>query len=113
MEMIRLLAGLSGFGLEIVFVYMATKQRATAFAMITLGIGELMVTAALMFHHFFGGEGGVNANRMIGHSLFGLNYASGIHVYYLILAFTLGSAPPMFFLTLTPLRRIPNPTPRH
>ena len=65
------------------------KQRATAFAMITLGIGELMATAALMFHHFFGGEGGVTTDRMIDHSLFGLTYASGIQVYYLILAWTL------------------------
>jgi branched-chain amino acid transport system permease protein len=69
-----------------------------------------MVTAALMFHHFFGGEGGVNANRMIDHSLFGLKYASGIQVYYLILAWTLGSALAMFFLTLTPLGRMANAT---
>jgi branched-chain amino acid transport system permease protein len=87
---------------------MATKQRATAFAMITLGIGELMVTAALMFHHFFGGEGGVNANRMIDHSLVGLKYASGIQVYYLILAWTLIAALVMFYLTLTPLGRMAN-----
>jgi branched-chain amino acid transport system permease protein len=110
MEVIPLLAGLSGLGLAIVFGYMATKQRATAFAMITLGIGELMVTAALMFHHFFGGEGGVNADRMIGHSLFGLKYASGIQVYYLILAWALGATLAMFFLTLTPLGRMANAT---
>jgi branched-chain amino acid transport system permease protein len=107
-ELIPVLSGLSGLGLAIVFGYMATKQRATAFAMITLGIGELMVTAALMFHHFFGGEGGVNANRMIDHSLFGLNYASGIQVYYLIVAWTLIAAFVMFYLTLTPLGRMAN-----
>ena len=71
LELVPVLSGLSDLGLAVVFGYMATKQRATAFAMITLGIGELMTTAALMFHHFFGGEGGVNTNRMIGHSLFG------------------------------------------
>jgi branched-chain amino acid transport system permease protein len=110
MEIIPLLSGLSGLGLAIVFGYMATKQRATAFAMITLGIGELMVTSALMFHHFFGGEGGVNANRMIGQSLFGLKYASGIQVYYLILVWTLCAALAMFFLTQTPLGRMANAT---
>jgi branched-chain amino acid transport system permease protein len=108
MEIMPLLSGLSGLGLAIVFGYMATKQRATAFAMITLGIGELMVTAALMFHHFFGGEGGVNANRMIDHSLFGLKYAMGIQVYYLTLAWTLFAALAMFFLTRTPLGRMAN-----
>jgi branched-chain amino acid transport system permease protein len=108
MELIPLLSGLSGLGLAIVFGYIATKQRATAFAMITLGIGELMVTSALMFQHFFGGEGGVNTNRMIGRSLFGLSYAHGIQVYYLILAWTLLSALAMFFLTMTPLGRMAN-----
>ena len=108
MELIPLLSGLSGLGLAIVFGYMATKQRATAFAMITLGIGELMTTAALMFQHFFGGEGGVKTDRMIGRSLFGLNYAHGIEVYYLILAWTLIAALAMLFLTRTPLGRMAN-----
>ena len=35
MELIPLLSGLSGFGFAVVFGYMATKQRSTAFAMIT------------------------------------------------------------------------------
>jgi branched-chain amino acid transport system permease protein len=108
MELIPLLSGLSGLGLAIVFGYMATKQRATAFAMITLGIGELMVTSALMFHHFFGGEGGVNTNRMIDRSLFGLKYAHGIEVYYLILAWTVLATLAMLFLTQTPLGRMAN-----
>jgi len=103
-----LLAGLSGLGLAIVFGYMATKQRATAFAMITLGIGELMTTAALMFHHFFGGEGGVNSNRMIGHSLLGFKYGAAIQVYYLIVAWTVISALAMLYLTSTPLGRMAN-----
>jgi branched-chain amino acid transport system permease protein len=76
--------------------------------MITLGIGELMVTSALMFQHFFGGEGGVNTNRMIGRSLFGLTYAQGIQVYYLTLAWALLAALAMFFLTMTPLGRMAN-----
>ncbi len=108
LELFPLLAGLSGLGLAIVFGYMATKQRATAFAMITLGIGELMTTAALMFHHFFGGEGGVNSNRMIGHSLFGFKYGASIQVYYLIVAWTVISALAMLYLTRTPLGRMAN-----
>src|SRR4029077_8815367 len=47
-------------------------------------------------------------NRMIDHSLFGLKYATGIQVYYLILVWTLGAALAMFFLTLTPLGRMAN-----
>jgi branched-chain amino acid transport system permease protein len=69
-----------------------------------------MTTAALMFHHFFGGEGGVNSNRVIGHSLFGLKYASSIQVYYLIVAWTVLCALAMFYLTRTPLGRMANAT---
>jgi len=108
MELMPLLAGFASLGLAIVFGSMATKQRATAFAMITLGIGELVATAALMFHHFFGGEGGVNTNRMINQSLFHFTYASGIQVYYLILAWTVISALLMLYLTRTPLGRMAN-----
>jgi branched-chain amino acid transport system permease protein len=108
MELMPLLAGLSGLGLAIVFGAMATKQRATAFAMITLGIGELVATAALMFHHFFGGEGGVNTDRMIDRSLFGLSYASGTQVYYLIVGWTFIAALLMWLQTMTPLGRMAN-----
>jgi branched-chain amino acid transport system permease protein len=108
LELVPILSGLSGAALAVVFGYMATKQRATAFAMITLGIGELMTTAALMFHHFFGGEGGVNTNRMIGHSLFGFKYGPSIQVYYLILGWTVISALLMLYLTRTPLGRMAN-----
>jgi branched-chain amino acid transport system permease protein len=110
MEVVPLFGGLSGLGLALLFGSMATKQRATAFAMITLGISELMATAAMMFHHFFGGEGGVTTNRMIDNSLFGLTYASGLQVYYLILAWTLISIVLMYYLTLTPLGRMANAT---
>jgi branched-chain amino acid transport system permease protein len=87
-ELIPLLAGLSGLGFAAVFGYIATKQRSTAFAMITLGIVQLVTTAATMFHHFFGGEGGVKTDRMIDNSLFGLKYAHAIEVYYLIVAWS-------------------------
>src|SRR3978361_1744094 len=101
MEVMPLLAGLAGLALAILFGAMATKQRATAFAMITLGISELMATAALMFHHFFGGEGGITTNRMIDNSLFGLTYASSLQVYYLILAWAVIAVALMYYLTLT------------
>ncbi|MEJ0019054.1 MAG: branched-chain amino acid ABC transporter permease [Acetobacteraceae bacterium] len=107
-EMMPLLAGLSGLGLAVVFGAMATKQRATAFAMITLGIGELVATAALMFHHFFGGEGGVSTDRMIDRSLFGLTYSSGIQVYYLIVGWTFLATLLMWLQTMTPLGRMAN-----
>ncbi len=108
MEVVPLFGGLAGLGMAIVFGYMATKQRATAFAMITMGIGELLATASVMFHHFFGGEGGITTDRMIDRSLFGLTYAQGIQVYYLIIGWTVISVVGMYFLTQTPLGRMAN-----
>ncbi len=110
LELMPLLAGLSGLLFGIVFGYMAAKQRATAFAMITMGIGELIAVAAIMFHHFFGGEGGVSANRMIDRSLFGIGYGASSEVYYLILVWTVIAALLMLFLTKTPLGAMANAT---
>jgi branched-chain amino acid transport system permease protein len=108
LELMPLLAGFSGLGFAIVFGYMATKQRSTAFAMITLGIVQLVTTAATMFHHFFGGEGGVSTDRQIGISLFGLDYGPAIRVYYLIVAWMMICAAGMYFHTMTPLGRMAN-----
>ena len=107
-ELVPLAGGLGGLAFAIVFGYVATKQRATAFAMITLGIGELVTACALMFKTFFGGEGGVSTNRVIGTSLFGLNYGPSIQVYYLIVAWTVIAVALMHLLTRTPLGRMSN-----
>ena len=107
-EITPLAGGIGGFVFAVAFGYFATKQRATAFAMITLGIGELVTSCALMFQTFFGGEGGVSTNRMTGHSLFGLGYGAPIQVYYLIVAWTALSIAGMLLLTRTPLGRMAN-----
>jgi branched-chain amino acid transport system permease protein len=108
LELTPIAGGLGGLFFAVLFGYFATKQRATAFAMITLGIGELITACALMFQTFFGGEGGVSTNRMTGHSLFGIGYSSPIQVYYLIVGWTALSIAGMLLLTRTPLGRMAN-----
>ena len=108
LELTPLAGALGGLGFALVLGYFATQQRATAFAMITLGIGELVTSCALMFQTFFGGEGGVSTNRMTGHSLLGVGYAAPIQVYYLIVAWTALSVVGMLLLTRTPLGRMAN-----
>jgi branched-chain amino acid transport system permease protein len=108
LEVVPLIGGLSGLGFAIVFGYVATKQRATAFAMITLGIGELVTSAAIMFKTFFGGEGGVSTNRMTGASLLGLRYSDSIQVYYLAILWTVLAIAGMRLLTMTPVGRMAN-----
>ena len=109
-ELVPLIGGLGGLGFAVVFGYVATQQRATAFAMITMGIGELVAAAALMFMTFFGGEGGVTTNRMIDTSLLGASYSAPWQVYYLILVWALICVILMRLQTQTPLGRMANAT---
>lgn len=108
MELVPLIGGLGGLLFGVILGYLATKQRATAFAMITLGLGELVTAAALMFMLFFGGEGGISTDRVIDASLFGLEYAQSIEVYYLIVAWALIATWLMRLQTQTPLGRMAN-----
>ena len=52
MELMPLVGGISGLTFATFFGYMATKQTGTAYAMITLGFGELVSAAAVMFNGF-------------------------------------------------------------
>ncbi len=108
LEIVPLLGGLGGLGFGIVFGYLATKQRSTAFAMITLGMGELVTAAALMFMGFFGGEGGISTDRVIERSLVGASYAQPWQVYYLVVGWAFIAAILMRLQTQTPLGKMAN-----
>lgn len=88
--------------------WVTTRRAGVAFAMISLGIGEMVHAMSLMFPAFFGGEGGVNADRVVGAPVLGVTFGPAIQVYYLIAAWTFLSVAAMFALTRTPLGRIAN-----
>jgi branched-chain amino acid transport system permease protein len=109
--LLPLIGGLAGAFFGVVFGYLTTKKAGTPFAMITLGIGEMVFAAALMFPGFFGGEGGITADRTAGPPLAGipgLDFGPQIQVYYLIAAWCYVCIVAMFALTATPLGRIAN-----
>ena len=105
---IPLVGGLAGMGFAVLLGYVTTKKAGTTFAMITLGIGELVFAMSLMIPEFFGGEGGVNANRVIAKPLLGITFGPPIQVYYLIAVYTFIAVAAMFAFTRTPLGRILN-----
>src|SRR6187402_2256568 len=105
---IPLVGGLSGLFFAALFGYVTTKKSGTTFAMITLGIGELVAAMSLMFPTFFGGEGGVTTNRTYGGGFLGLKFGSQLEVYYLIAVYCFISTVLMFAFTLTPLGRMLN-----
>ncbi|HEY1720367.1 MAG TPA: branched-chain amino acid ABC transporter permease [Magnetospirillaceae bacterium] len=109
-ELIPLVGGLGGLGFGILLGYLATKQRATAFAMITMGMGELIAACALMFKGFFGGEDGITTDRVLGTSILGVSYSAPWQVYCLVVAWTAIATLLMRLQTQTPLGRMANAT---
>ena len=105
---VPLVGGLAGMGFAALFGYVTTRKSGTTFAMITLGLGELVFAMSLMVPEFFGGEGGVSGNRVIGKPFMGITYGPAIQVYYLIAVYTFISVVAMFAFTGTPLGRMLN-----
>ncbi len=106
--LIPLVGGLAGMFFGTLFGYVATKKSGTTFAMITLGMVELVFACSLMLPKFFGGEGGISTNRVIGEPFLGISYGPQIEVYYLIAFWLFVSTIAMFAFTQTPLGRMIN-----
>lgn len=106
--LIPLIGGLAGMGFAVLLGYVTTKKSGTTFAMITMGVGELVASMALMFPEFFGGEGGITTDRVYGQPFFGITFGPAIQVYYLIAAYCFVCTAAMFAFTCTPLGRILN-----
>jgi branched-chain amino acid transport system permease protein len=107
-SLIPLVGGLAGVFFAIILGYVTTKKAGTPFAMITLGIGELVLAMALMIPEFFGGEGGISANRSAGKPFMGITFGPNIQVYYLLALYAFVCTAAMFAFTRTPLGRMLN-----
>ena len=107
-SMVPLVGGLAGVGFAVLFGYVTTRKSGTTFAMITLGLGELVFALSLMIPEFFGGEGGVSGNRVTGKAVMGISFGPQIQVYYLIAVYTFVAVGAMFAFTRTPLGRMLN-----
>jgi branched-chain amino acid transport system permease protein len=107
-SMLPIVGGLAGLVFAAILGSVTVKKSGTPFAMITLGIVELIWAMALMFPGFFGGEGGVSGNRVAGSSPFGITFGPQIQLYYLIAIYTFVCTALMFALTRTPLGRMLN-----
>ena len=107
-SLVPIVGGLAGVAFALVFGWVTTKKAATPFAMITLGIGELVYAMSLMFPEFFGGEGGVAGNRVTGSRPMGITFGPQIQLYYLIAVYTFVCTGLMYAFTRTPLGRMLN-----
>jgi branched-chain amino acid transport system permease protein len=107
-SLIPLVGGVAGLGFAVLLGFVTTKKAGTTFSMITLGIGELVFAMSLMVPEFFGGEAGVNANRVVGKPVMGISFGPQIQVYYLLAVYTLLCTAGMYAFTRTPLGRMLN-----
>jgi branched-chain amino acid transport system permease protein len=105
-SLVPLAGGLAGMVLAIALGYVTTRKPGNTFAMITLGMGELMFALSLMASGFFGGEAGVSANRVQGSAVVGITFGPAIEVYYLIAVYTFVCTFLLYALGATPLGRM-------
>ncbi|MCH8179719.1 MAG: branched-chain amino acid ABC transporter permease [Proteobacteria bacterium] len=106
--LIPIVGGIAGLLVAALLGAVSTKKSGNTFAMITLGVGELVWSMSLMLPEFFGGEGGISSNRVVGQPFLGITFGPQTEVYYLIAAYCFICTVLMFAFTQTPLGRMLN-----
>ena len=107
-SMVPLVAGFFGMLFAALLGFVTTRKAGTPFAMITLGVGELVWAMSFMFPNFFGGEGGISGNRVAGQPFLGITFGPQLQLYYLIAIYAFACTAAMFAFTRTPLGRMLN-----
>jgi branched-chain amino acid transport system permease protein len=105
---VPLVAGLTGLVFAVLFGWVSTRRSGTVFAMISLGLAELVGSCALILRGFFGGEEGITTNRTKLMKIDGWSFGSQLEVYYLIAGWCFVAALAMYALTRTPFGRLCN-----
>jgi branched-chain amino acid transport system permease protein len=108
MPLVPLAGAAGGLAAGLVFGAVTTRRAGVVFALISLGVGELVFAAMRMLQGLSGGEEGITANRSRGPRLPGLDFASQLDVYYLIAFWTVVAAALMHFFMRTPVGRMCN-----
>jgi branched-chain amino acid transport system permease protein len=108
LPLLPLVGGLGGLLFGVLFGSFSTRRAGTVFAMISLGVGELMAASSLILNVFFGGEEGITANRTKAPLLLGLDFTTDRQVYYLIAFWALVTTALMYTFSRTPAGRMAN-----
>jgi branched-chain amino acid transport system permease protein len=108
LPLVPLIGGITGLFFAAIFGWVPTRRSRTAFAMISLGVAELVASSSLILRSFFGGEAGISANRTKLLPVFDWNFGPQIQIYYLVAFWTLLAVVAMYALTRTPFGRMCN-----
>ena len=108
MPLVPLAGAVSGLAFGMLFGSLTTRRAGVVFALISLGVGELVFAASRMLQRLSGGEEGISANRTVAPHWFGLDLGSQLQVYYVILFWALVAAAGMYAFMRTPVGRLCN-----
>lgn len=108
LPLLPLLGGVFGLLFATIIGSFSTRSAGTVFAMISLGIGELMAALVLIVTVFFGGEEGISGYRDEGLPFFGIEFISNLEVYYLIAIWMFIAVALMYLFSRTPVGRMAN-----
>jgi len=108
MPLVPLAGAAAGLFFGMLFGSLTTRRAGVVFALISLGVGELVFAALRLLHGWSGGEEGLTANRAAGPHVFGLNFASQLQIYYVIVFWAVVAAWLMYAFTRTPVGRMCN-----
>ena len=108
LPLLPVFGGLFGMGFAMIIGSFSTRRAGTVFAMISLGVGELIAACSVIIVTFFGGEEGVTGDRTYGLPFFGIEFLRQIEVYYLTAFWVLVSALLMYLFSRTPVGRMAN-----
>lgn len=108
LPLLPIVGGLFGMGMATIIGSFSTRTAGTVFAMISLGIGELIAASSVIVVAFFGGEEGVSGDRTYGLPVFGYEFLTKIEVYYLTAGWLVLSALLMYLFSRTPVGRMAN-----
>ena len=107
LPVLPLFAGLFSMGMAVLIGSFSTRSSGVVFAMISLGVVELVTTYSIIGYSFFRG-GGVGGDRTLGVPFFGVEFLRQIEVYYLISFWLVLSVSLMYLFTQTPMGRMAN-----
>jgi len=106
--LIPLFGGLFGMMVGLVVASFSTRRAGTVFAMISVGIAELVAGSSLILIDFFGGEGGISSDRTDGPAIFGFRLVHQIEVYYVATFWFLVASFLIWRFSRTPAGRMAN-----
>ncbi|MCG5077041.1 branched-chain amino acid ABC transporter permease [Paraburkholderia tagetis] len=117
LPLLPLAGGVAGAAVGVVIALVAARRAGTAFAMITLGLGELVAAAAWALPDWFGGEAGVAIDRASGPVISTVSTVASVtawtfgpdrQAYWVIAVWCLVASAAIYVLSRAPFVRLAN-----